>query len=79
MPETWRNLKPNQVDKFVKLLDYKNNAYVELVKIKLFILMTGYSIPTATEIEQYTLDLSNYTSLKDTTVNKFFSTVAWFD
>ena len=60
-------------------MDYSNKAYVELVKIKLFIVMSGYSIPTGTEIEQYTLDLSNYSSLKDTTVDKFITTSAWFD
>lgn len=41
--------------------------------------MSGYSLPTGTEIEQYTLDLSNYSSLKDTTVDKFITTSAWFD
>ena len=46
------------------MLDYNNKAYVELVKIELFVVMSGYSLPTAAEIEQYTLDLSNYSSLK---------------
>jgi hypothetical protein len=79
LPEKWKILKLDQIERFVKLLDYKNQAYIDLVKVELFIVMSGFSLPTQEEVERYTLDLTNYGSIKETTEEKFTTTNAWFD
>jgi hypothetical protein len=79
LPETWKNIKNEQVEAFVHLLDYENKAYVELVKVFLFVAMSGYPLPTADQIEQYNLDLTNFSSLREASLDHLSSTKAWFD
>jgi len=79
IPETWKSIKNEQVEVFVKLLDHQNKAYVDLVKIFVFIVMSGYPLPTSDQVEQYNLDLTNYSSIKETTKEDFKKVKAWFD
>lgn len=53
-----------QIEAFVKFLDHENKAYIDLVKIFVFIVMSGYRLPNSEEIEQYNLDLTNFSSIK---------------
>lgn len=63
----------------MKLLDHRNQAYVELIKIFVFIIFSAYSLPNFEKLEQYNLELSNYGSLKEISQEKFIQAAAWFD
>jgi len=61
---SWKGITVVQAENFAKLLDYQNTAYVDLIKIFAFVVLSGYTIPNDDQLEQYTLDLTHYSSLK---------------
>jgi hypothetical protein len=79
LPETWNGVTSEQIEAFVKLLDQENQAYVDLVKIFVFMVMSGYRLPTSDEVEQYNLDLTNFSSIKEANCDHFTSAKVWFD
>ena len=79
LPETWNSVKNEQIESFVQLLDHQNKSYIDLVKIFVFMVMSGYHIPTSDQIEQYNLELTNYSSIKQANYDQLTSAKAWFD
>ena len=47
IPERWNNVTSEQIEAFVKFLDHENKAYIDLVKIFVFIVMSGYRLPNS--------------------------------
>ena len=41
--------------------------------------MSGYPLPTEEQVEQYTLDLTNYSAMKEVDLQHLTKTAAWFD
>lgn len=63
LSETWKQLTEEQIEKFVKLINYRNEPYVEINEVFLFFILSGYRLPSAAEIEDYRLKLTNYESM----------------
>jgi hypothetical protein len=51
VPKSWKPLKSSNIESFVQILDRSNRGYVVLSEIFMFLAMTGFLIPTSTEIE----------------------------
>jgi uncharacterized pyridoxamine 5'-phosphate oxidase family protein len=79
LPSSWKTVTAEQAENFAQLLDYPNAAYVSLIKVFVFVLLTGFTVPTEDQLEQYNLDLTHYSSLKELPADIFIATPAWFD
>ena len=51
VPKAWKQLKSSNIESFVQILDRSNRGYVALSEIFIFFAMTGFLIPTTTEID----------------------------